>query len=482
MTSSDTTPDVRSVLRLRRDARLIENPGGDTLIEYPNGFVRLGVLPEGAHTALHALTGAPVTDAELGERVGEANLLRAQLLIKKLDTGGLLEHGLHRDGEPLATLRPLGRGSRPGQKPPHPDTPCKLSRFVTIRAEAGRLLAQSPDSHLALELHEPLVPLIGALADWTTGTNTCMRLSGLDERTVNAALGMVVGAGLLLTGDPEYDPETDTMAGWQWSVPDLWQHSRSRGQLLSQGYGGTYPLVRDYPALPLVPETRGSERIALPAPDLTAAAAAATDLPLTKVLERRRSIREHDADAPITVEALGELLYRCARTRNRLEVEGDELGSRPYPAGGALHELEIYPVITTCAGVPSGLWHYDTGEHWLERVPGDEAASAALVETARVSSLMTDPPQVLLVVTARFGRVMRKYEGMAYALILKHVGVLYQTFYLVATSMGLAPCALGGGDADTFARASGLDRRSEGSVGEFIVGSARDGGEACSSG
>jgi len=63
---------------------------------------------------------------------------------------------------------------------------------------------------------------------------------------------------------------------------------------------------------------------------------------------------------------------------------------------------------------------------------------------------------------------------MAYALVLKDVGVLLQTFYLVATAMGLAPCALGGGDSDLFARASGLDWLVEGAVGEFVLGSRRD--------
>jgi hypothetical protein len=43
--------------------------------------------------------------------------------------------------------------------------------------------------------------------------------------------------------------------------------------------------------------------------------------------------------------------------------------------------------------------------------------------------------------------------------------------YLVATAMGLAPCALGGGDSDLFAQASGLDYLAESAVGEFILGS-----------
>ena len=78
----------------------------------------------------------------------------------------------------------------------------------------------------------------------------------------------------------------------------------------------------------------------------------------------------------------------------------------------------------------------------------------------------------MLLITARFGRVMWKYESMAYALVLKHVGVLYQTLYLTATAMGLAPCALGGGNSDAFCAAAGADYYEETTVGEFIVGRA----------
>ena len=52
---------------------------------------------------------------------------------------------------------------------------------------------------------------------------------------------------------------------------------------------------------------------------------------------------------------------------------------------------------------------------------------------------------------------------MSYAMILKDAGVLTQQMYLVATAMGLAPCALGAGDSQAFAELSGLDplRRAE---------------------
>ena len=78
-------------------------------------------------------------------------------------------------------------------------------------------------------------------------------------------------------------------------------------------------------------------------------------------------------------------------------------------------------------------------------------------------------PDLLITLTARFQRVAWKYQSLAYALILKNVGVVYQQMYLVATALGLAPCALGTGDTQVFARASGLAYAKESSVGEFAL-------------
>jgi hypothetical protein len=42
--------------------------------------------------------------------------------------------------------------------------------------------------------------------------------------------------------------------------------------------------------------------------------------------------------------------------------------------------------------------------------------------------------------------------------------------YLVATAMGLAPCALGSGDSAAFALLSGLDPLIEPSIADFALG------------
>jgi SagB-type dehydrogenase family enzyme len=98
-----------------------------------------------------------------------------------------------------------------------------------------------------------------------------------------------------------------------------------------------------------------------------------------------------------------------------------------------------------------------------------------LRDAAQSTAVAEDNVQVLLILAARFPRVAWKYESIAYALTLKHVGVVFQTMYLAATAMGLGPCAVGCGDADLFARAAGTDYCAETSVGEFLLGSQRQG-------
>ena len=86
------------------------------------------------------------------------------------------------------------------------------------------------------------------------------------------------------------------------------------------------------------------------------------------------------------------------------------------------------------------------------------------------------PPQILLTIAARFGRVSWKYSSIAYSLILKDVGVLIQTLYLAATDMGLGGCAIGTTNIDLFAKMTGIEFHVEGPVGQFALGrGARDG-------
>lgn len=140
----------------------------------------------------------------------------------------------------------------------------------------------------------------------------------------------------------------------------------------------------------------------------------------------------------------------------------------PCPAGGGLHEIELYLTVARCAGLQPGFYHYAPGCHALERWPDSPAAGRMLLQAAAAMG-SESAPGVLFTLAARIQRVTWKYQTIGYSLILKNTGVLYQQMYLVATALGLAPCAIGAGDIQLFAQASGLDATRESSVGEFAL-------------
>jgi SagB-type dehydrogenase family enzyme len=113
-------------------------------------------------------------------------------------------------------------------------------------------------------------------------------------------------------------------------------------------------------------------------------------------------------------------------------------------------------------------------QHRLFHVAGADAGWTALLKDAATKARATQFPDVLFCVTCRFQRLSYKYSSIAYAIMLKDLGALYQTFYLVATAMELAPCAIGGGDADLFAAVAGLDYVIEPYIGEFILSSRNE--------
>jgi SagB-type dehydrogenase family enzyme len=252
-----------------------------------------------------------------------------------------------------------------------------------------------------------------------------------------------------------------------WQFHDLLFHARSRQGRHDGLVGATYPLVGQLaPAPALRPET-AADAIALNRPDLERLQC--QDPPFALVQERRRSVRQYAAE-PITDRQLGEFLYRVARVRDCKHVEVEtpigpvrmDFALRPYPSGGALYELEVYLVVASCRGLSPGLYRYDGLGHRLVRNAGRTAEVERLLSDAALAvGIQATEPQVLLVLAARLPRVAWKYTGLAYALALKHAGVVIQTMYLAATAMGLAPCAVGLGDSDLFAQAAGVDYYAE---------------------
>src|SRR5215469_9927640 len=426
--------------------------------------------------------------------------------LKGLGDRGLIHRSLCLGGQPFATFVPLGSSASPrnGQKAKTSSTPYVLSRFAYLRRDETEMVVECPVSHFRIVLRDPRASLlVAALAKPTTVDDLASHTPELPPDLVRSFVDLLAEARIVEQAGAEGD---DALEAWEFH--DLLFHSRSRRGRSDAPCGGTYRLAhRPPPAAVKDASTKPLYRLHRPDLDLLQR----DDPPLALVQERRRSIREY-SEQPITARQLGEFLYRVARVKERWQAEvatraGEvtiDFASRPYPAGGALYELEFYLAVRACQDLEAGLYHYDPLEHGLRRIGGEkgdgnlfcEAPSGPSRQKARVPSFARegadcnvarllddgaasagiDPStlQVLIVLTVRQERIAWKYESIAYALALKHVGVVYQTMYLAATAMGLAPCALGCGDSDLFACASGNDYYVETSVGEFLLGSRRE--------
>ena len=144
--------------------------------------------------------------------------------------------------------------------------------------------------------------------------------------------------------------------------------------------------------------------------------------------------------------------------------------ARPYPSGGGGWELELYLAVDKCDGLARGFYHYDAGGHALVPIGVRAHELDALLAGAEFAMGAPAPPQILITIAARFGRMSWKYSSIAYALILKDVGVLTQTLYLIATDMGLGGCAIGTANIDLFAKMTEIEFHVEGAVGQFALG------------
>jgi SagB-type dehydrogenase family enzyme len=260
-----------------------------------------------------------------------------------------------------------------------------------------------------------------------------------------ACIGELINAGLLIRSS-----QPELVASESWDPITSGFHRKSRQSRLRVG--------PDLDSRPVIPPCLTEKKIfplELPfRPD-------ARDL--AEILDSRRTRRDWGTQ-PIDGRVFSTLLWMSARDRNQ--------STRPYPSGGAVYSLELYPVLGASAieCISSGLYRYRPHSHELEAFSQGTEAHWPIIEAAGRSAGANTPP-IVFVITSRIARQREVYGELAYSLVLKEVGGLYQTLYLVAEQLGLSACALGGGTPDTvFEQITNTTEFDEPIVGEFIIG------------
>lgn len=370
--------------------------------------------------------------------------------------------------QPLATIVPFGT-DRITPNCPSAFQSYTLSRFAYLHNQNEQIILESPLAHIQVILDDwRATVILHALAQPKTLKQLFEQCADIPEESVIEFLSWLLGNAFLNVinedGKAKEEPHLHP-----WEFHDLLFHTRSRMGRHNCPYGRSDLHLGKIEPLPAVKPLMSSQLIPLYQPAIEGLIE--QDISLTRVIEERRSLRQH-GESPITIQQLGEFLYRTARVRTLKTIESVayEFSDRPYPSGGACYELELYVVVNTCQGLDPGIYHYCPQNHGLCQL---QEYTSNVFQLSSHAATLNGLPQLLIIITARFRRITWKYRSIAYALTLKHVGVLYQNMYLVATAMELAPCAIGGGNSDLFAQTVGIEYYEETSVGEFSLGTNR---------
>jgi SagB-type dehydrogenase family enzyme len=457
--------ELAETIRLRGDAQ-VSRDDGRWLVARRGYQLRLPPLPpspdELVDQVLHLGVASDALAGRLGRPEPAGGRTGAVSALGRLRAGGWLQRSLALDGQPLITVRPVVRPERIVRRVLTGASVVRLSRFSYVRVgESGCLTVAAPTAREQVIVHDPrFLCLLQTLAA-PLAIAEVQRAHGalLSERMLGHVLLTLLGLGLLVEV-PASGPAADSAGSLAvWDFEELLFHSYSREGRADVWHGATYRKATPASAPPAAVAAPASPRVVELPPPATSRSGAA----MQRVLEARRSTRDYTEDHPIDLRSLSAFLRKACGA-----AAGS--GRRPYPGAGGLYELQVYPIVRRCGQLEPAVYRYDTRAHRLALIAPYDVRAAALLRNARQAMAMGSDPQVLLVITARFTPVMRKYDAIAYSLILKDVGVLFQTLYLVATQLRLGCCAVGNGNADLFAEICGHDFYEESSVGEFVIG------------
>lgn len=467
---------LESTFRLARDAKL-EEEGDSLLLFLPVKTTQAPLkFPSELKDTLERLGSDFFSGSRLESLftrdVPDDDLIARYFYLESLRNNGFLCERIGIDGKNLVEIVPSRSGKRPSLRA---SAQYKLSRFAYLHQENGAVVLESPLSfHKMVFFDERIFRLLFLLSGGIRPGEMAEAQSGFDNRVTCEIISLLLSCAFVVSSEEPAGQKEDAFPLDMWEFHDLLFQSRSRLGRHRNALGPTYRFLGAMPPLPVVPPPVSATIIPLETPDMETLEK--NDTPFSAVLENRTSVRDY-ADTPLDLSQLSELLFRAARIK--YIPKGDrhgEVAFGPCPGGGAIHELEIYPLVKGCRGLGAGLYRYNPKAHQLERKSGITKDLETMIWGAAMSMVKKDPKdiQVLLLLTSRLPRLSFKYQSIAYATTLKGLGCLYQTLYLVATAMDLGPCALGSGDSDLFAKATGIDYYAEPLIGEFVIGRPRE--------
>jgi oxazoline/thiazoline dehydrogenase len=347
----------------------------------------------------------------------------------------------------------------------------KLSKFSYIRRENNHFIIESSKGTARITIYDGFAfDILDKMVEYKEVEDFLNALEDYNQTILAFLAALHTGEYL------DFEPNSDIVSTEDfWSFHDLLFHTRTRFGRTNYKIGGTFRFIGKKAHKKAIRELPNSlKEIQLPIPQLQA------NNSLNDCMENRVTTRTFE---PIDLETLSTFLYRCIRIKNSKDflVFGDnnksdkmELLSSCYPSGGSVYELNFYLTVNNCERLESGFYWYNAFEHSLSFLEPKNNQTNTMLWYAKTCMGMNEVPPVLITFSADFERMFWKYENMAYAAILKNVGAVFQTMYLVATDMKIAACALGNGNIEVLQNLNKTSFLQESSVGEFVIGKLKN--------
>ena len=190
------------------------------------------------------------------------------------------------------------------------------------------------------------------------------------------------------------------------STHEVWADPSARFDTFVSAHGTPVPTFRE--------RTPGARYIDLPAPT--------PDGALFDLLHKRCVTRLYERDVDLPIEEFNVALHTVWGAHGYRRMSADlVLLRKTSPSAGALHPIEVYPIVRRVSGLEPGLYRYDVAGHGLEllrAMPRDHVA--AFVERLSTGQAFFATAQVVFVMTARFSRTFWKYRehSKAYRAVL----------------------------------------------------------------
>ena len=336
----------------------------------------------------------------------------------------------------------------------------KRSPFLfTSWNEDGKVILYNYNRCTKALVTKEVMKIVDMLSKWTNVQEMSDKLQ-IDKKNLTKALENLARLKMIHK-NTQMDKEEHVHHRVPWDPIELaLQRQRS--------YGGYFPMSKRVGKPPSpIKLIKGLSTFVLPVPRNIRE----NKVALLDVLEFRRSIRRYGSRR-ISVDNLSFFLYHSARIKKIFKSELGILTKRPYPSGGARYPLEIYVVNNRVNGIQKGIYHYDPLKHQLillnKNITYQKKFNKYIVDIQ--DTVTNRAPDVVFIITAVFARTMWKYEKLGLSLILSDLGCLYQTMYLVATQMKLAPCPIGGTEEELVKNWLNLNWFEESHIGTFMLG------------